>query len=69
MKLELTPSPTFMGCAASVSLGSKPPFAAVGVRVRFGPVAYHRLVGIALSNDGTAFGTTIPHAMFCKYLK
>jgi len=26
-----------MSVAASVSLGSKPPFAAVGVRVRFGP--------------------------------
>ena len=59
----------FIDRAASVKMGSKPPFAAVGVRVRFGPVAYHRLVGIALSNDGTAFGTTIPHAVFCKYLK
>jgi len=27
--------------------------AAVGLRVRFGPVAYHRLVGIALSKIGT----------------
>lgn len=41
------------------AMGSKPPFAAVGERVRFGPVAYHRNVGIDLSNDGTAFGTTL----------
>ena len=52
-------SPSFARDAASVKKGSKPPFAAVGVRVRFGPVAYHCLVGIALSNDGTAFGTTL----------
>lgn len=40
-------------------IGSKPLLAAVGLRVRFGPVAYHRLVGIALSKPGTAFGTAL----------